>query len=260
MLVKLGELIINFFTSVGIIFILIGSIFKWMFKKPFDFKNIIKQMVHIGYDSIPVVFIISLFTGMVIALQTGLTLEKAFKGMSQFIGGVVAVSMARELAPVLTALIIAGRIGSSIAAEIGTMQVTEQIDALKTLATNPVHYLAVPRFLALTFMLPCLAMFADFIGWIGGAIVSVIELDTPFLTYYYHSQSTLKMGDIVSGLIKSCFFGMIIAIIGCYKGFNTKGGAEGVGKSTTSAVVLSSILILISDYFLTSFLNFTLKI
>lgn len=257
---KIGKFVLNSVISLGEVTHLFLSTLKWMFRRPFDSKNIIAQMVHIGYNSIPVIFITSLFTGMVIALQTGLTLESTLKGMSQFIGGVVSVSMARELAPVLTSLIMAGRIGSSITAEIGTMQVTEQIDALRTLGTNPIHYLAVPRFLALTFMLPALVMFADFIGWFGGAIVSVIELETPFLTYYYHSQSTLRMGDILSGLIKSCVFGMIIAIIGCYKGFKTTGGAEGVGKSTISSVVTSSILILIADYFLTSFLNFTLHI
>ncbi len=256
----LGRIVLNFFTSLGEITELFISTIKWTFRKPFDLKNIVNQMIHIGYNSLPVIFLTSLFTGMVIALQTGLTLESMFKGMSQFIGGVVSVSMARELAPVLTALIMAGRIGSSIAAELGTMQVTEQIDALKTLGTNPVHYLAVPRLLSLMFMLPVLVMFADIIGWLGGGIVSVVELKTTFLTYYYHSQVSLRMGDILSGLIKSSAFGMIIAVIGCYKGFKTSGGAKGVGESTISSVVTSSILILISDYFLTSFLNYTLHI
>ncbi|MBN1899001.1 MAG: ABC transporter permease [Spirochaetes bacterium] len=256
----IGRKILQAITSLGQITSLFLATLKWMFRKPFDTKNIVGQMVHIGYNSLPVIFITSLFTGMVMALQTGLTLEATLKGMSQFIGSVVSVSMTRELAPVLTALIMAGRIGSSIAAEIGTMQVTEQIDALKTLGTNPVHYLAVPRFLALLFMTPALVMFADFIGWLGGAIVSVLELETPFLTYYYNSKSALKMGDILSGLIKSGCFGMIIATVGCYKGFATSGGAEGVGKSTISSVVTSSIFILVADYFLTSFLNFTLHI
>ncbi len=217
-------------------------------------------MVHIGYNSIPVVLITSLFTGMVFALQTGLSLEVKLKGTSQFVGGILILALVRELSPVLTALIISGRIGSSIAAEIGTMQVTEQIDALKTLGTNPVQYLAVPRFLALTFMMPCLVILSDIVGWLGGAIVSVTELEVPFMTFYYNSRDVLRMGDVVSGLIKSSFFGMIISTIGCYKGFSTRGGAEGVGKSTINSVVLASMLILISDYFLTSFLNATLKI
>ncbi len=257
---KIGILIINFFTQIGEVTLLFFSTIKWMFKKPFDKKNITYQMVHIGVDSIPVALITALFTGMVIALQTGLSMETKLKGTSQFIGGIVTVAMTRELAPVLTALIIAGRIGSSIAAEIGTMQVTEQIDALKTLATNPIHYLSVPRFISLTIMLPFLTLIADFIGWLGGAIVSIVELDSTFLTFYYNSQAGFRMGDLFSGLIKSAFFGMIIAIIGCYKGFKAKGGAEGVGKATISSVVTSSMLILISDYFLTTFLNFSLHI
>ncbi|MDD5066729.1 MAG: ABC transporter permease [bacterium] len=250
----------KFFNEIGKISQLTRDTFKWMFRKPFDVKNIVSQMVHIGYNSIPVTLITSLFTGMVFALQTGLSLEVKLKGTSQFVGGVLIIALVRELGPVLTALIIAGRIGSSIAAEIGTMKVTEQIDALKTLATNPVHYLSVPRFLALTFMMPALVLMADFIGWIGGGFVSLAELKVPLLTYYYNSQSALRMGDVFSGLIKSSVFGMIIAVIGCHKGFQTEGGAEGVGKSTISSVVTSSMLILISDYFLTSFLNFALKI
>ncbi len=260
MFIALGTTLINFLSEIGKISKLISETFRWMFKKPFDIKMIVAQMSHIGYDSIPVTLITSLFTGMVFALQTGLSLEVKLKGTSQFVGGVLVLALVRELGPVLTALIISGRIGSSIAAEIGTMKVTEQIDALKTLATNPVHYLAVPRFLALTFMMPALVLIADFIGWIGGGIVSLMELNVPLLTYYYNSQAALRMGDLYSGLIKASVFGMIIAIIGCYKGFSTEGGAEGVGKSTISSVVTSSMLILISDYFLTSFLNFALKI
>ncbi len=256
----LGKNLIILFTEIGKVASLFYNTFKWLFKKPFDIKGIINQMVHIGFDSIPVVMLTSLFTGMVFALQTGLGLEATLKGTSTFVGGVLIIALVRELSPVLTALIIAGRIGSSIAAEIGTMQVTEQIDALKTLATNPVHYLSVPRFIALTFMMPALVLISNFVGWAGGAFVSVAELNIPFLTYYYSSQSALKMGDIMSGLIKSSVFGMIIATIGCYKGFATRGGAEGVGKSTINSVVISSILILVSDYFLTSFLNFALKI
>ncbi len=255
-----GKNIINLFTEIGKICSLFFNTLKWIFKKPFEIKNIISQMVHIGYNSIPVVLITSLFTGMVFALQTGLSLEVKLQGTSQFVGGILVLALVRELSPVLTALIISGRIGSSIAAEIGTMQVTEQIDALKTLGTNPIQYLSVPRFLGLTFMMPCLVILADIVGWIGGAIVSITELEIPFMTFYYNSQDALQMGDVVSGLIKSSFFGMIIATIGCYKGFSTRGGAEGVGKSTINSVVLASMLILISDYFLTSFLNVVLKI
>lgn len=256
----IGKGLLNLFTHIGSLTNLFLNTVKWSFKKPFDIKSIINQMVHIGYNSIPVVLLTSLFTGMVFALQTGLGLEATLKGTSTMVGGVLIIALVRELSPVLTALIIAGRIGSSIAAEIGTMQVTEQIDALKTLATNPIHYLSVPRFMALTLMMPALVLISNFIGWLGGAFVSVVELQVPMLTYYYNSQAALKLGDMMSGLIKSSVFGMIIALVGCYKGFSTRGGAEGVGKSTINSVVLSSILILISDYFLTSLLNITLKI
>jgi phospholipid/cholesterol/gamma-HCH transport system permease protein len=260
MFFTIGMLLMKFFTEVGRISKLIHDTFKWMFKKPFDTKNILAQMVHIGFNSIPVVLITSLSVGMVFALQTGLSLEVKLKGTSQFVGGILVLALVRELGPVLTALIISGRIGSSIAAELGTMKVTEQIDALKTLATNPVHYLVVPRFLSLLIMLPALVLMADMIGWMGGGFVSLVELKTPLLTFYYNSQAALRMGDLVSGLIKSSVFGMIIAIIGCHKGFQTEGGAEGVGKSAISSVVTSSMLILVTDYLLTSFLNFALKI
>ncbi|MBU1076112.1 MAG: ABC transporter permease [Spirochaetes bacterium] len=256
----IGKKLLLLLSAVGKISKLFIDTIKWIFKKPFDLKNIISQMVHIGYDSIPVVMLTSLFTGMVFALQTGIGLESTLKGTSTFVGGVLIIALVRELSPVLTALIIAGRIGSSIAAEIGTMQVTEQIDALKTLATNPVQYLSVPRFMALTLMMPVLVILSNFIGWAGGAFVSTFELEIPFLTYFHNSQAALKLGDIMSGLIKASFFGMIIAVIGCYKGFDTRGGAEGVGKSTISSVVISSILILVSDYFLTTFLSFAFNI
>ncbi len=260
MYIYLGKNILKIITYVGEITKLFLDTIKWMFRKPFNKKGVVYQMIHIGYNSIPVTLITSLFTGMVIALQTGLSMEAKLKGTSQFVGGIVTVAMVRELAPVLTALIMAGRIGSSIAAEIGTMQVTEQIDALKTLATNPIHYLAVPKFIALAVMMPVLTLIADFVGWIGGAAVSIMELNNTLLTFFYNSQAGFRMGDLFSGLIKSSVFGMIIAVIGCYKGFKASGGAEGVGKATISSVVTSSMLILISDYFLTTFLNFTLHI
>ncbi len=260
MYVYLGKSVFNILKSIGEVTRLFLDTFKWMIKKPFDKKGIVHQMIHVGYNSTPVTLITSLFIGMVLALQTGLSLEIKLKGASQFIGGVVTVAMVRELAPVLTAIIMAGRIGSSIAAEIGTMKVTEQIDALRTLATNPIHYLSVPRFIALSIMMPVLTLISDLVGWFGGAIVAILELNNTMLTFFYNSQAGFRMGDLYSGLIKSSVFGMIIAIIGCYKGFKASGGAEGVGKATISSVVTSSMLILVSDYFLTSFLNFTLHI
>ena len=166
----------------------------------------------------------------------------------------VALSMLRELGPVLTGLIVSGRAGAAMAAELGTMRVTEQIDALSTMATNPVKYLIVPRFLAGMVMLPVLTVFADVIGIGGGYFVSVQALDVNPVIYLRRTFDYLEFGDVFGGILKATVFGMIISIVSCYKGFNAEGGAEGVGKATTGAVVISSMLILISDYFLTAIL------
>jgi len=215
---------------------------------------IFEQMVKIGVESVPVAITTALFTGMVLALQSGYTLETKIKGVSQFIGAVVSISMVRELGPVLTGMVIAGRMGSAVAAEIGTMQVTEQIDALYTLAANPVKYLGVPRFLAFTLMLPLLTVFADIVGWVGGLFISSLKF-TSAEVYIDSTKTSLVTGDIMGGLIKATVFGAIIAIVACRQGFATTNGAEGVGKATTNAVVFSFMLILISDYFLTAILT-----
>jgi phospholipid/cholesterol/gamma-HCH transport system permease protein len=209
-------------------------------------------MLEIGIRSLPVVLITAIFTGMVFALQT-FTGFKRF-GAEPLVGTVVALSMTRELGPVLTGLIVAGRAGAAMAAELGTMRVTEQIDALETLATNPIKYLIVPRFIAGSLMLPALATVADITGIIGGYFVTVRLFETSSIVYWKRTWDYLEVSDIYSGLIKSAFFGASIALISCYKGFYTRGGAEGVGKATTGAVVLSSMTILISDYFLSAWL------
>ena len=251
---QFGKIIVNYIAEIGEMVLLTVDIFRQMFKKPFEEKLILEQMVKIGVESIPVAVTTALFTGMVLALQAGYTLETKIQGVSQFIGSVVSISMVRELGPVLTAMVIAGRMGSSAAAEIGTMQVTEQIDALYTLAANPVKYLGVPRFLAFTFMLPLLTMFADLVGWVGGLVVCATRFTTSTV-YIDSTLSSLNSSDILGGLIKATFFGAIIAIVACWQGFGTTNGAEGVGKATTNAVVFSFMLILISDYFLTSILT-----
>jgi phospholipid/cholesterol/gamma-HCH transport system permease protein len=250
----IGKKAIKLFEETGNLTILSYKTILWVFKKPFSVRAVFYQMSEMGVNSIPVIIITSLSTGMVLALQTGVTLEAKIQGMSQFMGGVVSLSMCRELGPVLTALIVTGRVCSAIAAEIGTMKVTEQIDALHTLATNPIQYLAVPRLLAGIIMLPILTLFSDFIGILGGLFISTTKLSMSSTIYVDSVFQYLKMPDITNGLIKTVFFGMIIAIVGCYMGFNTEGGAEGVGKSTTKAVVLSSMLILIFDYLLTAML------
>jgi phospholipid/cholesterol/gamma-HCH transport system permease protein len=201
---------------------------------------------------LPVVLITAIFTGMVFALQT-YTGFKRF-GAEAVVGTVVALSMTRELGPVLTGLIVAGRAGAAMAAELGTMRVTEQIDALETLATNPIKYLIVPRFVSGVLMLPALATIADITGIIGGYFITVGLFETSSIVYWKRTWDYLEMRDIFSGLLKSGFFGASISLISCYKGFYTTGGAEGVGKATTGAVVLSSMTILISDYFLSAWL------
>ena len=248
----IGVHFIRFLQESGKITMLFGQTILWIFRRPFDVREPLSQMEEIGVRSIPVVVITAAFTGMVLALQS-------FTGFRRFhaetlVGTVVALSVTRELGPVLTGLMVSGRVGSAMAAELGTMRVTEQIDALHTLATNPVKYLIVPRFLASLNMFPILVAFADIIGIMGGYFVSVMILRTNPTIYIRRTWDYLELNDIYSGLLKACVFGMIMATISCYQGFYTEGGAEGVGKATTRAVVLSSLLILISNYFITALL------
>ena len=238
--------------GLGRVLMLFGAIVKGTFKFPFETRNTARQMLEVGINSLPVVLITAIFTGMVLALQS-YTGFKRF-GAEGLVGSVVALSMTRELGPVLTALIVTGRAGAAMAAELGTMRVTEQIDALETLATNPVKYLIVPRFLAGMTMLPALTVITDIVGIAGGYFVTVVLLGSSSRTYMRTTWDFLEPSDIYSGVIKACFFGAAFALISCYKGFYTKGGAEGVGKATTGAVVFSSMTILISDYFLSSWL------
>ena len=221
----------------------------WAVRPPFQGRELVKQMHEVGVRSFPVVIITAAFTGMVLALQS-YTGFKRF-GAETMVGTIVALSVMRELGPVLTGLMVSGRLGSAMAAELGTMRVTEQIDALYTLATNPIKYLIVPRFLASTIMLPILVAFADVIGILGGYVVSVTILGTNPTLYIRRTWDFLELNDLYSGLIKAFFFGMIIATISCYHGFSSEGGAEGVGRATTKAVVMSSLTILISNYFIT---------
>ncbi|MBI4653889.1 MAG: ABC transporter permease [Nitrospirae bacterium] len=248
----LGSAIKHPAEEIGRILLLLHSTLKWIIKPPFEIRNTFKQMLEIGVNSLPVVLITAVFTGMVLALQS-YTGFKRF-GAESLVGSVVALSMTRELGPVLTALIVAGRAGAAMAAELGTMRVTEQIDALETLATNPVKYLIVPRFTSGLIMLPSLAAVADIIGIIGGYFVTVMVFGASPTQYMKMTWDYLEMQDIYNGLIKACFFGGALSLISCYKGFYTRGGAEGVGRATTGAVVLSSMTILISDYFLSAWL------
>lgn len=220
--------------------------------RPFRGLALLKQMLVLGVHSLPVVTVTAVFTGMVLALQTAYQLKKF--GAEIYVGGIVGLSMARELGPVLTSLMVAGRVGAGIAASLGTMQVTEQVDALKTMGTDPVRYLVLPRFLAMLLMLPLLAVFADFIGYLGGYLIGVYWIGINPTLFVKGTARIVAAGDIVHGLFKAAVFGGIIALSGCYAGLKARGGAEGVGRATTAAVVLACMLILISNYFLTALL------
>ncbi len=256
----LGEIVIKIFLEVVGVFKIFFGVLYWIFIGPFiasplNRKNIFSQMVFAGNRSVVIVFFVTIFTGIVLAMQTAYQLEKM--GATLYVASLVAVSLCRELSPVLTALVVAGRVGSAIAAELGTMKVTEQIEALETMAINPVRFLVVPRFIALFFMLPCLTILGNISGIIGGFLVGVTSLNISSDLYIQTSFKYLALKDIYTGLTKSFVFAMIIALVGCYKGLTTDGGAEGVGKSTTKSVVVSFILIILADCVLTGIFYFS---
>jgi phospholipid/cholesterol/gamma-HCH transport system permease protein len=220
------------------------------FRRPFKLDYIFKQMEFIGVRSLSVVLITGIFTGMVLALQSSYGFSKF--GAEGLVGVIVTLSMTRELGPVLTSLMVTGRAGSAMAAEIGTMRVTEQIDALTVMALNPIKYLVAPRVVASFLMLPILTIISDFTGIVGGYIVGVKMLGINEGAFMNRIEKGVALTDIYNGLVKAAVFGLILSVISCYKGYNTRGGAQGVGRATTEAVVLSSVTILISDYILTS--------
>ncbi|HMB51720.1 MAG TPA: ABC transporter permease [Thermoanaerobaculia bacterium] len=242
----------SFFQEVGRFFLLLGRTLAWTPRPPYDWRALLRQMVKVGVESIPVIVLTAMFTGAVMALQTFTTLRR-FHAES-YVGSLVALSMVRELSSVLGGLIVAGRSGSAMGAELGTMRVTEQIDALEVMATDPVHYLIVPRVWATTLMLPALVMLGNALGILGGYLVSVVLMGANPVAYTENTFQFMDLNDVFSGLIKAAVFGFLIAMIGCQKGYYTTGGAEGVGRSTTRAVVTASIAILISDFFLTKLL------
>ncbi|MDP2599552.1 MAG: ABC transporter permease [Deltaproteobacteria bacterium] len=224
----------------------------WSFQPPYRWRSWFCQMQFIGVQSLPIIMLTGLFTGMVFALQTGKTFA-IFK-MQNLVGSTVALALAREIAPVFTALMVTARAGSAMAAEIGTMKVTEQIDALRTMAVDPLQYLVTPRVIACIFMVPLLTIVFNYIGCLGAYVVGTTLLDIPSGPFLRHLYWYLDPDDIFGGLIKAAVFGFFLATVSCYKGFRTEGGAEGVGRATTSAVVASSVTILVVDYFLTTWI------
>jgi phospholipid/cholesterol/gamma-HCH transport system permease protein len=247
---KIGRVFLAFLATAGRLTTFTISGVGHCIRPPFYPRIILKQMIEIGYYSLPVVGLTAIFAGMVLALQT-------YIGASRFsaegaIANIVVVALTRELGPVLAGLMVAGRIGAAMAAEIGTMRVTEQIDALTTLSTNPMKYLVAPRLIAGLTMMPILVFVADVIGVFGGYIVAVYKLGFNGSNYLQSTWNFLEAEDVISGLVKAAAFGFIITLMGCYHGYNSKGGAQGVGMATTNAVVSASILILCSDYILTT--------
>ncbi|OGQ44828.1 MAG: ABC transporter permease [Deltaproteobacteria bacterium RIFCSPLOWO2_02_44_9] len=222
----------------------------WIFVPPLKLRNIFRQMEFVGVNSLFVVILTGAFTGAVLALQSYNALKRF--GAESLVGPTVALSMARELGPVLTGLMVTGRAGSAMATELGTMRVTEQIDALYTMAVNPVKYLVSPRILAGVFMMPVLAIVTDFVGVLGGYFVAVKMLGVNSGVYIGRTVDFVQAQDIFDGLIKASVFGLILSIVACYHGFNTTGGAAGVGEAATKSVVMGCVLILVADYFLTS--------
>jgi len=245
---KLGKRTLSFLQEFGQISNLFFSIVKSFSQIPKSRKIIFYQMEHIGVNSLPLVIIIAVFTGAVSAWQAAYQL----KGIAplSFLGGATSRAIITELGPVLTGIVIAGRVGASIAAELGTMKVTEQIDALETMAISPIRYLAMPRFLASILMMPVLVIFANSIAVLGAYIVSNYFLDVSFAVFFNSVKRFFLMGDLISGLVKAVFFGGVTALLGCHIGFRTEGGAEGVGLSTIRSFVISAALILILDYVL----------
>lgn len=248
-LATIGQATFAFLATIGRLSIFTGRTLLHCFAPPFYLRLLLRQCVEIGYYSLPVVGLTAIFTGMVLALQS-------YTGFSRFnaegaIANVVVLSITRELAPVLTGLVVAGRIGAAMAAEIGTMSVTEQIDALVTLSTNPFKYLVAPRVIAGVLMLPLLVLVADIIGVFGGYLVSIHKLGFNPAVYLQRTWEFLEPLDVLSGLTKAAVFGFIISLMGCYHGYLSRGGAQGVGQATTNAVVSASVLILGANYIVT---------
>lgn len=251
-----GQSTLNFFERIAAVIQLVIDAMYWMIVAPFQgkglrWKSSVEQMVLIGVNSIPIISILSLLVGMILALQGAYVLKQF--GAALYVADLVGVTMTRELAPLVAAIIITGRSGSSFTAEIGTMKVSEEVDALVTIGLNPIKFLVVPKLLGIVIMQPCLTLIADVVSMCGGMLIAVGLLDVEWLRYIRQTRDALILQDIVTGLIKSLVFAVIIAIVGCYEGFQVEGGAEGVGLHTTASVVKSIFFIIIADLVVTTF-------
>jgi len=245
---KLGEKILDILHEFGHLTSLGWKTVKLIFKGKTNWKLAFEQMVKIGFDSMPLALVTSAFIGMVFALQ--IASEFIQFGAGKYVGGVMAIAMARELGPAIAGIVVAARIAAAITAEIGTMTVTEQIDALKALGTSPEKYLVVPRFIACTFMLPLITIITIMVGFFGGYFIATYVAGINSVQYMETAQNFLELWDVYGGVLKTVFFGMVIAIVASYRGLNTRGGAKGVGEATTSSVVTTLISLFILNYFL----------
>lgn len=244
----------RFFAQVGEVTLLSREFFRYLFRRPFELRPLLEQLDNVGVRSLSVVNLTAIFSGMVLALQMGRFLERF--GAKIYISRIMGLSLLREMGPVLTALMIGARVGAGITAELGSMKVTEQIEAMRALATSPVKKLVVPRVLATVLMLPVLTILADTVGIAGGLVVATSELGISGGFFYRSLLQNMTLGDLLSGLGKAAFFGYIISIVACAKGLNATGGADGVGRATTSAVVASAVSVLVLDFFLTKLFLF----
>ena len=249
-----GQKILGTAQAAGEMFALLLETLYFIKEAPRNIPSIARQLHDVGVGTLPVAMLLSLFVGMVLSLQTGS--ELAMYGSQEAIGSIVGLSMVRELGPIMTSLLVAGRIGSAMAAEVGAMKVYEEIDALRTLEINPVRYLAMPRLIGCVLAVPALVVFGDIIGIFGGGVIAAVnpKINVPFSVYYDNMVRSLDYKEVLKGLTKSFVFGGIIAQVGCYVGFKTSGGARGIGESTTRSVVVSFVLIMIANYFLTRFM------
>jgi phospholipid/cholesterol/gamma-HCH transport system permease protein len=248
----IGRVFLAFLAQTGRLTLFTADSVTSILRPPIYWGLIGQQMLRIGYFSLPVVGLTAFFTGGALALQIFVGSDRF--GAEQFVPNIVVLGITRELGPVIAGLMVAGRVAAAIAAEIGTMRVTEQIDALTTLSTNPIKYLVVPRLVAAVVTLPLLVLVADAIGVFGGYVVATESMHFNGAVYLKNTVDFVTQGDVMSGVIKAAVFGVVIALMGCYNGFHSKGGAQGVGNATTNAVVSASILILAANYFLTSIL------
>jgi phospholipid/cholesterol/gamma-HCH transport system permease protein len=248
-----GEVVGNAVSGLGDLTLFAGRTLAWLFSRRVSRGTLVPCFYSVGVRSVPVVAITGTFIGMVLAVQSYSQFHQV--GLATRLGGIINLSIVRELGPVLAATMLAGRVGSAMAAELATMRVTEQIDALECLGVNPIHYLAVPRFLACVLLIPLLTVIANFMGVMGGALICTKVYHIEPHHYWSHSQDLVGMWDVSTGLIKPMFFGAAIAVICCHRGFKSAGGAEGVGRAATEAFVTSFIAILALDFFLAMFLN-----